>query len=167
MPMPQIAGTNGGILGTIRARLLKDPNVGTACGRNRIRPYRVPGIDSSSGPDNAAGDDMYPLIILSKVGGRAMQESDGANFDDLIVQVSVYGEGEDPTEFFAEQVDGLLNRKKVDNRQNVPVYLQRVSAIALMPDPDRSTLSRDVYHCPLRYRAMSGTLNTNNVLPYP
>jgi hypothetical protein len=164
MPMPQFLGTNGDYLGGIRARLLADSNINNYVGRNRVRPYWVPGSDPTNQQDVAVTDDGYPFIRLEIVSGKSHQESDGMNFEQVIVQVGVFGEGYFPTYYLAKMVNGALARKKVDNLLNQPVYLLLVSGIVPVAQPERGSLGKDVFMVPLRYNVLN--YEAQSVFPF-
>lgn len=165
MGMMPVTNSNGDVVGGIRARLVADPNVVNACGRNRIRPYMVPTNDPTNTQDVGPADDGFPFIVIYEVGGRSEQESDGMNFESIMIQVSVYGTGFLETRTLARQVNGVLARKKVLNFYGTPVYLLQKSGINPMRDQKLSGDARDVFHVPLRYEVLN--TEQTSTLPYP
>jgi hypothetical protein len=153
MPMPDaIDGTGGGILGAIRARMQLDGNLVAwfSSGSSfNVKPY-------IQNPNT-----LYPYANLTYISGSNERDSGGYDQQDAVVQVSVFGEGYEPTRYVKDYVYTVLNGKLI-NMVPFASYLVGAMNPEPMRDPERSKNNRDIYHAPLRFKVARNTLYAKN-----
>lgn len=140
-----IDNTGGGVLGGVRTKMQSDLNIKQwftdANSSFNVRP----------GVQKTKVD--YPYANLFVTVDHEEQDSYGNDWALVTVQISIFGEGFEPTRYVKDYVYHYLCGKHI-LLTPCGTTLQGIHNPEPLIDRERSAGSSDIYHSPLRFKAM-------------